>query len=153
MQKLVKSFSDANAASNDQGLDFDAMGRYFLRRYIRIATNLVDRVQRIVVFADDQDQVPHRPVFSGNPHPEPAYRLDPIPSVIRIPRRNGHMQVPIFRYYSNDLREWVYQLKIPFPRGTTAEAAYREIRLIVPNGPVCRRGNTVYLVARLVESL
>ena len=148
MQKLVKSFSDANAASNDRGLDFDAMGRYFLRRYIRIATNLVDRVQRIVVFADDQDQVPQRPVFSGSPHPEPAYRLDPIPSVITIPRRNGHMQVPIFRYYSNDLREWVYQLKIPFPRGTTAEAAYREIRLIVPNGPVCMQGDTVYLVAR-----
>ena len=120
------------------------MGRYFLRRYIRIAKSLVNRLSLVVVFADDQ--VPQRPIFSGNPDPEPVYHPDPIPHVITIPRRNGHMQVPVFRTYSNDLREWNYQLRIPFPRGTTAEMVYREIRSIVPeDGLVWKRGNTVYL--------
>ena len=120
------------------------MGRYFLRRYIRIATSLVSRVSLVVVFADER--VPQRPIFSGNPDPEPVYHPDPIPSIITIPRRNGHMQVPIFNTYSDDLRGWNYQLRIPFPRGTTAEMAYREIRAIVPEaGLVRKRGNTVYL--------
>lgn len=137
-KKLVKYFSDGNAASIDQGLDYEAIGRYFLRRYIRIATNLVNRMQLIVVFQDDQG--PQRPIFSGNPDPEP------LPHMVTIRRRNGTMQVPTYRYYSNDLQRWVYQLRIPFPVGTSAETAYREIRGIVPVvGLVRKRGDTVYL--------
>lgn len=138
MRKLVKYFSDGNVASIDQGLDYEAMGRYSLKRYIRIATDLVNRMQTIVVFQDDKG--PQRPVFSGNPDPEIE------PHVVTIRRRNGTMQVPIYRYYSNDLQRMVYQLKIPFPVGTTAEMVHRAL---IPDVRRVRiQGNTVYLESR-----
>lgn len=136
-KKLVKSFSDGNAASIDQGLDYAEMGRYLLKRYIRIALSLVNQLHMIVVFQDDQG--PQRPVFSGNPDPESH------PNFFTIRRRNGFMDVPMYRYYSSDLGRWVYQLRIPFPRGATAETIHREIYSILPGGGLVQiRGNTVY---------
>ncbi len=139
--ELVKSFSDRNAASIDRGLDYAAMGRYHLLRYIRIATTLVEnQLPIVVVFQDDQG--PQRPIFSGNPDPEP------VPMLCAIQRRNGIMEVPVYRYYSNDLRQWVSQLRIPFPSGTTADMARRGIMNVAQCGQVVQmRGNTVYFAS------
>ena len=128
MQKLVKYFSDVNVAGIDQGLNFEEMGRSLLSRYIRIAKHQLVRMQLIVV-------------FNGNLEPEfePSY-------VVSIERRYGISQVPIYNYYSNDLQRMVYQLKIPFPVGTTAEMVHRAL---VPDVRRVRiQGNTVYLESR-----
>ena len=138
-KKVVISFSDANIARFGQGFNYDEMGRYLLKRYIRIAKKLLDRMRTIVVF--ENDQVPQRLVFRGLPRPD---------SVLTVAREirmgNRTLQVPTYRYYSSDLGGWYFQLRIPYPRGTTAEMAFREISSILPEGNLVHlRGNTVCL--------
>lgn len=139
MQKLVISFSDANAAGIVQGLDFEAMGRKMLKRYIRIAAYLLDQIPKIVVFEDDKG--PSRPVFSGNPNPTVPEKRN-----FTFMSQFGVMHVPTLKYYSNDLRGSVHKMRIPFPEGTTAEMVYNAISQERVVGHLVRmQGDTVFL--------
>lgn len=112
------------------------MGRYFFRRYLQIATNLLDQVPTIVVYQNDEGW--QKRIFCGEIYPKREIRI--------VRWKNGTLDVPTYRYYSTDLQWWVYSIRIPFPEGTTAEIVHREIQSIAPNDHFSHiRNSTVFL--------
>lgn len=134
MQKLVKSFSAGSALIN-LGLNFDLMGRKYMQRYVKIAARMLDQLPVVVLYEDDQG--PARPIFSGRPDPER--------DTITVRWRNDTIDVPTFKYYSNDLERWVYSIVIPYLEDADAETVFRAIQALCPTMPVKREKDTVYL--------
>ena len=136
MQKLVKSFSDANTTRIVPKLDFESMGRDMLKRFVTVATSIIEQMPLLVVFENDQG--PQRLIFSGSPHPEVR--------TFDVRWEDTMLTIPAHKYYSNDLQKWVYRIDVPTPDGTTPEMAYQAMSDMCPvRGLFKLKGDTVYL--------